>query len=173
MNTNIKPNAEKIIRQLGLIPLEGEGGMYAEVYRSSEFIDKTSLPQRYSSKRCFYSSIYYLITKDNFSRLHKIKSDEVYHFYYGDSVEMINLFQDGSYKMLILGQDIFCGEKMQHLVAADVCQGARLKNGGSFALLGTTVSPGFEFEDFTPASQQKEALLKKYSNIKVQLAEYF
>lgn len=173
MSKKTKLDIEKIIRQLGLIPLNEEGGMYAEVYRSKEYIGKESLPNRYDSKRCFYSSIYYLITADNFSRLHKIKSDEIYHFYYGDSVEMINLFQDGSYKMLILGQDILCGEKIQHLVAAGVWQGAKLRNGGNFALLGTTVSPGFEFEDFTSASRQKEALLKKYSDIKTQLAEYF
>ena len=164
---------EKIIKKLELVPLEDEGGRYYETYRSEEFIDAGSLPQRYGSRRCFYTSIYYLITGENYSHLHKVKSDEIFHFYLGDTVEMINLFPDGNYKKIILGQNILNDEKLQYLVPSDVWQGARLKKGGSFALLGTTVSPGFEFEDFISAIAYKDEILQKYGNIKSQIIDYF
>ena len=173
MNKNIATDVKKIIKHLGLVSLESEGGLYAEVYRSEEFTDGDSLLKRYGSKRCLYTSIYYLITENNFSRLHKIKSDEIYHFYLGDPVEMINLFSDGSCKMVILGRDMFAGEKVQHLVKRDVWQGAKLKSGGSFALLGTTVSPGFEFEDFISWTKYKDEIMQKYGSIKSQIIDYF
>jgi len=66
---------ENIVKKLKLVPLEGEGGLYFETYRSEEFIDKNSLPQRYGAERCFYTSIFYLITENNYSHLHKVKSD--------------------------------------------------------------------------------------------------
>ncbi|HAS92661.1 MAG TPA: hypothetical protein DCS12_10675 [Clostridiales bacterium] len=164
---------ENIVEKLELVPLEGEEGLYFEAYRSEEFVDKNSLPQRYGAERCFYTSIYYLITTENYSHLHKVKSDEIFHFYLGDPVEMLNLFPDGSFKKIILGQNILGGEKLQYLVPLDVWQGARLKKGGSFALLGTTVSPGFEFEDFISAAKYRDEIMQKYVNIKSQIIDYF
>jgi predicted cupin superfamily sugar epimerase len=173
MNGKIKLETEVIIKKFGLVPLDGEGGLYYEAYRSEEFIDGKSLPKRYGSERCFYTSIYYLITDKNYSRLHKVKSDEIFHFYLGDPVEMLNLFPDGSFKKIILGQNILKDEKLQHLVPSEVWQGTRLKKGGSFALLGTTVSPGFEFEDFTSAEEYKDEIMQKYDNIKSYIIDYF
>ncbi|HAX17965.1 MAG TPA: hypothetical protein DCY00_05155 [Actinobacteria bacterium] len=164
---------ENIVKKLKLIPLDGEGGLYYEAYRSEEFIDSKSLPERYDSKRCFYTSIYYLITARNYSHLHKVKSDEIFHFYLGDPVEIINLFSDGSFKKVILGQNILGDERLQYRVPRDVWQGARLKKGGSFALLGTNVSPGFEFEDFIPAAKYKDEIIQKYGNIKSKIINYF
>jgi len=164
---------ENIVKKLKLIPLDGEGGLYYEAYRSEEFIDSKSLPERYGAERCFYTSIFYLITENNYSHLHKVKSDEIFHFYLGDPVEIINLFSDGSFKKVILGQNILGDERLQYRVPMDVWQGARLKKGGSFALLGTTVSPGFEFEDFIPAAKYKDEIMQKYGNIKSQIINYF
>ena len=173
LDSSIKSKVESIIKHLELVPLNDEGGLYYEAYRSEEFIDKNSLPQRYDSKRCFYTSIYYLITDKNYSHLHKVKSDEIFHFYLGDPVEMINLFPDGSFKKIILGQNILTGEKLQYLVTMDVWQGARLEKGGSFALLGTTVSPGFDFKDYISAAEYKDEIMQKYDNIKSQFIDYF
>jgi len=174
---SINKKIKKIIDKLKLVPLENEGGFYHEIYRSDGFIEKACLPEKYSSKRCFYTSIYYLITEENYSRLHKVNSDEIFNFYMGDPVEMINLFLDGSFKKIILGRNIFKGEVFQYMVPAGTWQGAKLKKhgkkDGGFALLGTVVAPGFEFEDFVLGTEYKEEILEKYGNIKSGFIDYF
>ena len=94
------------------------------------------------------TAIYYLVTPDDFSALHKVASDEIFHFYSGDPVEMIQIDEDGKLTHHTLGSDIFKGQSPQVVVRHGVWQGLRLKHGGAWALMGTTVSPGFEFEDF-------------------------
>lgn len=136
-----------IIKKLNLKP-HPEGGYYFETYRSGEVIDASALPQRYTGKRSFSTAIYYLLTPGSFSAMHRIKSDEIFHFYLGDPVEMLMLFPDGSGKTQMLGPDISGGMSVQVIVPGGTCQGLRLVESGSFALMGTTVSPGFEFEDF-------------------------
>ncbi|HOV13635.1 MAG TPA: cupin domain-containing protein [Spirochaetota bacterium] len=150
-------NYEDIIKSLNLKP-HPEGGYYNETYRSDEMIN--SLPKRYEGNRVFSTCIYYLLTKDTFSMIHKIKSDEIFHFYMGDPVEMVNLYEDGSGKILTIGSDILKGHLPQIIVKKDVWQGAKLVDGGNFALLGTTVAPGFDFDDFETA--KREQLLQKY-----------
>lgn len=153
---------EKIIKKFNLAGLEDEGGYFYETYRSEEIISKKDLPPGYKSSRNFSTSILYLITPDNFSTLHKVISDEMFHFYMGDQVIMLNLFEDGKGREIRLGSNIFEGEQVQHLVPKNTWQGAKLAKGGRFALLGTTVSPGFEFEDYIPAKNFKDEILKKY-----------
>ena len=138
---------EEIISQLNLKP-HPEGGFFAETYRSDELIPENILPERYIGERSFGTCIYYLLTTDTFSAMHRIKSDEIFHFYSGDPVEMLQLYPDGTSKVVILGHDIKNGMNPQVIVSEGVWQGARLVKGGKYALLGTTVSPGFEFEDF-------------------------
>ena len=152
----------KIINKFNMIPLKDEGGYFTETYRSKEKIEVKNLPLRYKSKRCFLTSILYLITPEHYSFLHKIFSDEIFHFYLGDSVIMLNLFEEGSSKIVKMGSDIFADENIQHIVPKNTWQGAKLEEGGSFALLGTTVSPGFEFEDYISAKPYKDEILKKY-----------
>jgi uncharacterized protein len=154
--------AEKIIKKFNLTALENEGGYFTETYRSGEIILKEGLPPRYKSKRNFSTSILYLITPDNFSALHKVSSDEMFHFYLGDQVLMLNLFGDGTGQVIKMGSNIFSGEQVQCLVPKNAWQGARLADGGKFALLGTTVSPGFEYEDFKLAKTCKGEILNKY-----------
>jgi uncharacterized protein len=153
---------KKIIEKFNMTYLENEGGYFTETYRSGEIFLKEQLPLRYKSARSFSTSILYLITPDNFSSLHKVASDELFHFYLGDQVMMLNLFEDGTGQEIKIGSDIFAGEQIQYLVPKNTWQGARLADGGKFALLGTTVSPGFEYEDFILAKTFKNDILNKY-----------
>lgn len=153
-------NIEKLIKKLNLVPHPNEGGYFVETYRSEENIFKKNLPARYNGDRALGTAIYYLLTEKTFSEIHKLKSDEIFHFYLGDTVEMINLFPDGKVKKIILGQDLFNGMEFQVIVPKMVWQGARLVDGGSFALLGTTVSPGFDYNDYE--SGDRAELIKIY-----------
>jgi predicted cupin superfamily sugar epimerase len=133
---------------LNLKPHPEEGGYFVETYRSSEYIPEGVLTDRYKGFRSYATAIYYLLTPETFSAIHRIQSDEIFHFYFGDPVEMIQLLPDGSGRVLILGSDILNGMQPQAIIPRGVWQGARLLRGGRFALLGTTVSPGFEFADY-------------------------
>jgi hypothetical protein len=139
---------EDLIRRLGLKPLPLEGGLYAETYRAAETVSAESLPPRYQSERSYGTAIYYLLTPATHSRLHRLKSDEVYHFYLGDPVQMLTLRPDGSGEVVILGQDLAAGHRLQHAVPHGVWQGSRILPGGAYALMGTTMAPGFEPADF-------------------------
>jgi hypothetical protein len=152
---------EEMIKSLDLKPLDIEGGFFRETYRSKDTIPKAVLPAFYHTDRCFGTAIYYLLTPDNFSALHKVNSDEIFHFYLGDPVQMLLLYPDGKGREVTLGQDIQNGQLVQLVVLRGVWQGASLQPGGRFALLGTTVSPGFEYQDFMLGTC--ESLSSKYS----------
>ncbi|MGD1994657.1 MAG: cupin domain-containing protein [Anaerolineae bacterium] len=152
--------ADQIKSILSLAPHPAEGGYFVETYRATEAIPASALPDRYSGARSFSTAIYYLLTPETFSEMHRVTSDEVFHFYLGDPVEMLQLGPDGSGHILTLGSDIVSGMRPQVVVPAGIWQGARLQPGGSFALLGTTVAPGFEYADYT--SGEREALLEAY-----------
>jgi len=156
--------AEQIIEMFAMKPLEGEGGFYAETYRSPEQISHANLPHRYDGDRPFGSAILYLLTPDTFSSLHRLKSDEIFHFYLGDPVTMLQLHPDGSHEVITLGQDISAGQRVQVTVPQGTWQGCFLNEPGRFALMGTTVAPAFDFKDFEPAD--RNTLLKKYPNQK-------
>jgi uncharacterized protein len=151
---------EKIIKKLKLIPHPSEGGFFFETYRSDERIIKDVLPDRYKDVRCFSTCIYYMLTHDSFSEMHNLQSDEIFHFYLGDPVEMLHLYPDGSVRRIIFGNDILNGMELQVVVPKNVWQGARLIDGGNFALMGTTVSPGFEFNDYLTG--KRELLINNY-----------
>lgn len=145
---------EKLKKTFGLAPLPQEGGFYAEAYRSEELLAKEHLPGRYAGERSLATSIYFLLIRDSFSVLHRLASDEVWHFYLGDPVEMLQLAEHGSGRILTLGTDFDRGMRPQVVVPRGTWQGARLIPGGNFALLGATVSPGFEFADFELAKRE-------------------
>lgn len=151
---------DEIIGLFGMKPLPKEGGFYVETYRSREAIGHEALPKRFKGHRNLSSAILYLLTADTVSKLHRLKSDEIYHFYLGDEVTMLQLFPDGSSRVLTLGCGIADGQFLQTVVPQGVWMGCLLKAGGEFALMGTTVCPGFEFEDFEFA--EREHLLKLY-----------
>jgi len=159
---------KEIIEKLNLKP-HPEGGYYSETYRSDEIISRVHLPDRYSGERCFGTCIYYLLTDDTFSMMHKIASDEIFHFYLGDPVEMLNLFPDGSGKLITIGNDLLNGMVPQVIVEKDVWQGARLKQGGKYALFGTTVAPGFDFSDFITG--ERADLARQYPDFEEKIKE--
>ncbi len=151
---------DQIIALLNLRPHPEEGGYFVETYRSSETIPERALPTRYKGARSFGTTIYYLLTPETFSAMHRLRSDEIFHFYFGGPVEMLQLVPDGTAKVTTLGLDILHGMQPQVVVPREVWQGTRLLKGGSFALLGTTVSPGFEFADYE--SGRRDELVKSH-----------
>lgn len=163
--------SEQIIELLQLQPLQQEGGYFNEIYRSGGIIPKEVLPPHYCGSRNFATSIYYLVTPDSFSVLHRILSDEIFHFYLGDPVEMLQLLPDGTGQIITMGSDIQQGMQLQVVVPQGIWQGIRLKGEGRFALLGTTVAPGFEYEDYENGFRDRlihaypefEDLIKKYT----------
>src|SRR6266513_742500 len=118
-------NPEKLKSLLNLVPLSIEGGYFTETYRSTEMISKECLPVRYSGSRTVGTCIYYLLEPNTFSELHRVSSDEIFHFYLGDPVEMLQLWPDGSAKQVLIGNDIESGMAPQVVVPHGVWQGAR------------------------------------------------
>ena len=139
--------AEDLIARLGLAPLPVEGGYFRRTYRSPSRVETPS------GTRDLMTSIYYLITAACRCRLHRLRSDELYHFYAGDAVHMLQLFDGGEGKVVTLGPDTAQGQEPQLLVPAGVWQGSWLSGAGEFALMGTTVTPGFTWDDFEDADR--------------------
>lgn len=162
-------NAQDIIDKLRLIPHTVEGGYYRETYRSEDIIDKPFLSEDYTGSRSVGTAIYYLLTPGTISSLHKLPSDEIFHFYMGDPVEMLQLFPDGSGKMLKIGTNMDNEEYPQIIAPKHCWQGSRLIEGGRFALMGTTVSPGFDFKDYIVPN--KEQLMIEFPDFEKEISE--
>ena len=143
---------EFLVNQLQLIP-HPEGGYYKEVYRSEQVLPHGTLPG-FDGERNIATSIYFLIEKNNFSALHKIKSDETWHFYAGDALEVIELDENGNLIKTLIGNQLNKGEVFQYTVKANRWFGSRVISGGKFSLVGCTVAPGFDFKDFEMATRK-------------------
>jgi uncharacterized protein len=156
--------SRKIINLLKLKALPQEGGLYRETYRSSLKVNRAP-----GKKRNIGTSIYYLITPEGFSSIHRVSSDEIFHFYLGDPVEILLLYPGGGSKTVLLGPDIEKGQHPQFLVPGNVWQGSHLAKGGRFALLGTSVFPGFDFADYRQGSRKE--LLKRYPRQKTMITK--
>ena len=157
-------DVDEIIKFLKLKPHPGEGGYYRETYRSDEKIPAAALPPRYKADKQFGTAIYYLLTPDSFSAFHRIPTDEIFHFYLGDPVTMFHIHPDGHGETVILGNDLKASQIPQCVVLKNVWQGSYLNKGGKFALMGTTVAPAFDFQDFELG--KREILIKEYPNFK-------
>ena len=146
--------ADEVKTLLALQAHPVEGGWYVRSYEASETIAAAGFKDgRYGGARRTGTAIYYLLEPDTFSEMHRLKSDEVFHFYAGDAVEMLQLLNGGEVKRLVIGSDLAAGVLPQAVVPRGVWQGSRLVQGGKWALLGCTVSPGFEFEDYTAGNR--------------------
>jgi uncharacterized protein len=145
--------ADEIIAMLELQPLPVEGGLFKRSYCSDENLQPAGLPRRYRSARPASTAIYYLLTADpgSFSALHKLLSDEIYHFYLGDPVELLVVDNAGELQRTVLGQDLLAGQQVQQVVPRDSWQASRLMAGGRYALLGTTMAPGYDSADYIHA----------------------
>ncbi|HMS63813.1 MAG TPA: cupin domain-containing protein [Ignavibacteria bacterium] len=143
----MKRNAGYWIENLNMLP-HPEGGFYKESYRSDESISKEHLPERYNDVRNFGTAIYYLLENDQTSKLHRLKSDEMFHFYDGSGMIIYVIGEKGKLSIIKLGLDIEEGENPQILLKAGVWFGAKVSEENSYCLAGCTVSPGFHFDDF-------------------------
>jgi uncharacterized protein len=146
--------AKELIELLGLEPLPGEGGYYRETYKAAGIVPASVLPQ-HGGARSYGTAIYYLVTPQSFSALHRVPQDEVFHFYLGDPVEMLQIDDSGETSTIVIGSDLKSGQRPQVVAPGNVWQGTRLLEGGKWALLGCTVSPGFEFADFEIKSRNE------------------
>jgi len=162
--------ADQIIKLYDMAPLLPEGG-YIKVIKTSEtIIKKEHLPDKYTSDKPIYGTILFLITQDSFSKLHFLPTDGVYHFYLGDPVEQLQLFKDGSGRIIRMGHDILNGELIQSIAPADAWHGTRLLSGGKFALVGTTMSPGYTDNDYIHGSAKK--LIERYPKFEKEILHF-
>jgi predicted cupin superfamily sugar epimerase len=151
--------AEYYIEKLGLLP-HPEGGFFKETYRSSGSIKSDCLPAGYKSGRNFSTLIYYMLAGSNISAFHKLKSDEIWHFYDGSPVKIIRINENRELKETLLGKDLTKGETFQAVIPKNSWFGAELADKNSFGLIGCTVSPGFEYEDL--AIGKRDELIKQF-----------
>lgn len=136
-------NATQYIDKLQMLP-HPEGGYYKESYRSNHSIQVNG----FDGERSMCTSIFFLLEKGQKSALHRIKSDEIWYFHDGQTLEIIELDSEGNEQITRLGKDILNGELLQHVVPAGIWFGARLAAHSDFCLVGCQVSPGFDFKDF-------------------------
>lgn len=147
-----------------------EGGYYKETYRSTEGVLKASLPDRFGGDRSFCTGIYFLLQKGEFSAFHRIKSDEMWHFYYGSPLNVYVINTKGKLEVLKLGDNFDKGEQFQAVVPAGSWFASAPADEGSFSLVGCTVSPGFDFADFAMA--KKEDLIQQFPQHKEVISKY-
>jgi predicted cupin superfamily sugar epimerase len=157
-------NVTEIIDRLELAP-HPEGGYFRETYRASENLPAGALPRRFNGERSISTAIYFLLETGQCSHLHRIRSDEVWHFYAGDPLIVVEIDAAGTLKTTRLGGDLAAGAVHQHVVPAGVWFGATPAEGSrpvrhGFALVGCTVAPGFDFADFELGA--RDALLAEY-----------
>ncbi len=150
------PTAGEMISLLNLVR-HPEGGWYRETYRSAEVLPANQLPVRFGGERSFGTPIYFLLEQGDFSTLHRIKSDEIWHFYAGASLTVHVITRAGEHTILKLGQDFAAGEAFQAVVPAGCWFGAEVSGPGPYSLVGCTVAPGFDFADFE-LGERKELL---------------
>ncbi len=145
-----------------------EGGFYKETYRSQETITRQSLPARFEGNRNFSTAIYFLLRSQDRSVFHRIKSDELWHFYQGSTLS-IYMLTDKGLTIQKLGTDLLQGESPQVVVPANCWFGARVEEKETYALCGCTVAPGFDFKDFEMAG--REELLRQYPGWEKEIIE--
>lgn len=158
----MKPTLQEVIQLLHLEPLPLEGGFFHQTYKSAETVPIEALPARYQQPMSFGTAIYAALTATDFSAMHRLDTDEIYHFYLGDPLEMLLLHPDGSGEVVILGTDLQSGMQPQKVVERGVWQGSRPVAGGTFgySLFGTTMAPGFEWSSFELG--QADPLIQEY-----------
>ncbi len=151
------PSADEIIAALDLKPHPIEGGYFRETYRSTGVILGDGLPGGYlpCAGRSMGTAIYYLLTAETFSEMHRVPTEEIFHFYLGGPVRMLQLFPGGAGREFVIGPDLAKGQQPQLVVPAGVWQGSRLEPGFDFVLLGATMAPGFDYADYEQGRREE------------------
>jgi predicted cupin superfamily sugar epimerase len=147
--------ADEVKQLLQLEPLALEGGFFRETYRSRWNVSAEYLPDGVRGSRSIGTAIYYMITPETFSALHRLPGSEVFHFYLGDPAIMLQLSPDGGSRTITLGSDLAHGQQLQVVVRGGTWQGCKLATGGKFALMGTTMSPGFDYADYEHGDREQ------------------
>lgn len=151
---------QSLVSAYNLLP-HPEGGFYKETYRSLMTIDDANAKNLgFLTAKSSSTAIYFLLTATNFSAFHKIKSDELWHFYKGDVLHIHVISPNGEYSIIKLGNNIENGEQFQAVVPANYWFASEVATGGNFAFVGCTVAPGFDFEDFEMAA--KDSFLQAF-----------
>ncbi len=145
--------AEYWIKHLNLTAHQ-EGGLYRETYRSDENIQICGLPSRFDAPRSFSTAIYFMLRSQDKSLFHRIKSDELWHFHYGDTLHIYILTEE-TVNVVKLGAKVHEGDSLQVVIPANCWFGAKVINPGAYALSSCTVAPGFDFKDFELADRAK------------------
>ncbi len=150
---------KEIVRKLEMTP-HPEGGFYKETYRSTGVIPKVVLGEVFSGERYYSTAIYFLITSDNFSAFHKINQDEIWHYYKGSSLYVHVIDLKGKYSKYTVGANLDQDELPQLVVPAGCWFASSVKDINSYSLVGCTVSPGFDYDDFELAN--RAALISEF-----------
>ncbi|MFC0185347.1 hypothetical protein SAMN04515674_103124 [Pseudarcicella hirudinis] len=132
-----------------------EGGYFAETYRSKEKIAKSGLPERFKGDRSFSTGIYFLLESHHISAFHKIESDEMWHFYTGSPLDIYVISPEGVLDVIKLGENFENNEVFQAVVPAGSWFGSKPAVKDSYSLVGCTVAPGFDFDDFEMKSRKE------------------
>jgi len=162
--------ADDVKHFLQLTPLDVEGGFFRETYRSRWQISAEYLPEGVRGARSLATAIYYMLTPESFSALHRLPGTEVFHFYLGDPAEMLQLHPDGKTQIVTLGHDLATGQQPQVVVRGGVWQGCRLADKGQWALMGTTMSPGFDYADYETGV--RDELIAQYPDMAEAIRRY-
>jgi predicted cupin superfamily sugar epimerase len=163
-------NAQYWIEKLSL-QQHPEGGFYAETYRSKDRLHESKLPDRYKSPRVFGTSIYFLLTTESVSNFHRLNSDEIWHFHTGGAAKIHFIDKQGAHSEHLIGSDLESDQSLQVVIPKDTWFAAEVVE-GDFILVGCTVAPGFEFEDFELADRtdlssaypQHQTLIGSFTN---------
>ena len=161
--------ADLIIEQYQMQP-HPEGGFFARTYHSSGLISKAALPPEFTGERYFSTAIVFLLKENDFSALHRLKQDEMWHFYLGGALRLVMISPDGKFSETILGQNMAAGDVVQTVVPAGCWFGAKPTEGAAFSFVGCTVAPGFDFADFELAKRPE--LLSQFPDLKTIILEF-
>ena len=144
------PRAAALIKHFNMARIPQEGPWFVLTYNSPDVLARGALPERYDGPRAAGSAIIALVTKSDFSAMHRLKTDEMWHYYGGDPLEMLILHPNGNGEVVVLGPDVLAGQKLQYVVPRGSWQGARPRGKGldSYAIFGDTLAPAFEYSDF-------------------------
>ena len=152
--------AEELVSKLSLLP-HPEGGYYRETYRAKGEIPEETLGTSFTGPRNYSTAIYFLLTAGNFSAFHKVRQDEMWHFYLGSPIELFEITESGELIRTLIGNDLDKAQQLQYVVKGGRWFASRVLPGsGEFSLAGCTVAPGFDFRDFEMANRVE--LLRKF-----------
>ncbi|MFZ0730712.1 MAG: cupin domain-containing protein [Candidatus Sulfotelmatobacter sp.] len=159
MNLPLKKSAAEWIRELKLKP-HPEGGYFRQTYRADLVIAREALPRGFAGSRAASTAIYFLLEGENFSAFHRLRSDELWHFYAGSPLAVQMIAREGKCSKILLGNDPAEGQVFQAVVPAECWFASHVADWKSWVLVGCTVAPGFDFEDFEMG--KREELAREY-----------